>query len=415
MIISLCSVEHVFSGKFAENDLSRSISDFTVGLTRHHSSNYVAGRRDLVWSPLSIYQAMLMVGEGADGLTFSELQRLTHLKERETYRQWSSTMFDHVQSMLDEVRKSNVSFNLVNQLYADEEFDLDEEFNKNLEKFYRSKLELIDFNDADAAADRINKWIGEQTNEMIKNLLKPKDIDPTTRLMLINAFHFKAPWLKPFDRDLTTKENFTLSTDRTIELSMMHQTSHFSYYYDKKHRSQWINLPYKGNRRFVLTLALPDEGVELRQLEKKILRNSKVLKTIFNNLDNRTNSHRRVELILPKFRIESSFDFVPIAKDFFNVKSAFDSEKADFSLMSASRNRDLFVSKIIHKALIDVDEAGSEAAAVTVVQMLSRSGMFLHENPIRLVFSRAFLFYLRDLSVNVPLFVGRFTGISMSN
>jgi len=81
--------------------------------------------------------------------------------------------------------------------------------------------------------------------------------------------------------------------------------------------------------------------------------------------------------------------------------------------MSSTRERDLFISKIIHKAVIDVDEAGTEAAAVTVIQMLSRSGMFLHEDPVRLVFSRPFLFYLRDINIKIPLFVGRFTGMSM--
>jgi serpin B len=194
----------------------------------------------------------------------------------------------------------------------------------------------------------------------------------------------------------------------------MHLTSRFSYYYDKKYRSQWINLPYKGNNRYVLTLALPDKKLQLRSLEKKILRNSKILSNIFHALDNPKNGNTRIELSLPKFRIESSLDFVKYFKQYYNVRIPFDADQADFSLMSSSGNRDLFISKIIHKAVIDIDEAGTEAAAVTVVQMLSRSGMFLHEDPIKLTFSRPFLFYLRDINIKIPLFVGRFTGIPMS-
>jgi len=137
------------------------------------------------------------------------------------------------------------------------------------------------------------------------------------------------------------------------------------------------------------------------------------LVNIFNQLDDNSNSNKRVQLALPKFRIESSLDFVQHFKRYYNVKAPFDANNADFSPMSASGERDLFISKIIHKAVIDVDEAGTEAAAVTVIQMLSRSGMFLHEEPIKLTFSRPFLFYLRDVKSKVPLFVGRFTGIPM--
>jgi serpin B len=414
LFVTLLHINNAVHSKSVEKDLSKSILDFTVGFSRHHSSSNIAGRRNLVWSPLSLYAAMLMVGEGADGTTFTELERITHLKTKQAYREWSSGFLNDVKKNLKDNRQYNISLNIANRLYADNDFDLDDEFNKNLEKYYQSQLELIDFSEKQKSADQINKWISNQTNNIIKNILKASDIHPLTRLMLVNALHFKAPWFKPFDSELSTKENFTLSTGRLIELQTMHLTSHFSYYYDKKYKSQWINLPYKGNNRYVLTLALPDKNVELRVLEKKILRNSKILSNIFHLLDNRTNVNTRVQLSLPKFRIESSLDFVQHFKQYYNVKIPFDGDEADFSLMSSSRERDLFISKIIHKAVIDVDEAGTEAAAVTVIQMLSRSGMFLHEDPIQLTFSRPFLFYLRDINIKIPLFVGRFTGMSMT-
>lgn len=414
LFVTLLHINNAVQTKSSEKDLSKSILDFTVGFSRHHSSSDVAGRRNLVWSPLSLYQAMLMVGEGANGDTFTEFERITHLKTKEEYRQWSSGFLNNIKQNLKTNRRFNVSLNVANRLYADDDFDLDKEFNKNLEKYYQSQLELINFSEKEKSAEIINKWISNQTNNIIKNILKPNDIHPLTRLMLVNALHFKAPWAKAFDSDLTTKENFTLSTGRLIELQTMQLVSHFSYYYDKKYKSQWINLPYKGNSCYVLTLALPDKNTELRLLEKKILRNSKVLSTIFHSLDNPTNGNKRIQLSLPKFRIESSLDFVEYFKQYYNVRTPFDGDKADFSLMSATRERDLLISKIIHKAVIDVDEAGTEAAAVTIVQMLSRSGMFLHEDPIQLTFSRPFLFYLRDINIKIPLFVGRFTGMSMS-
>lgn len=414
LVIILLTIEQIVCAKTIDNNLSKSISEFTLGFTRHHSATDVVGRRSLVWSPLSLYAAMLMVGEGADGNTFKELQQITHLNNKEAYRQWSTNFYNDVKKNLKENRQYNISLNVANRLYADDDFDLDDEFNKNLEKYYFSQLELINFSEKEQSAKQINQWIANQTNNVIKNMLKPNDIHPLTRLMLVNALHFRAPWSRPFDADLTTKENFTLSTGKLVELKTMHMTAHFSYYHDKKHQSQWINLPYKGNNRYVLTLALPDKDIQLRVLEKKLLRNSKILSNIFDTLDNRSKVNTRIQLSVPKFRIESSLDFVQYFRQYYNVQLPFDGDKADFSLMSSSRERDLFISKILHKAVIDVDETGTEAAAVTIVQMLSRSGMFLHEDPIHLTFSRPFLFYLRDINLKVPLFVGRYTGISAS-
>jgi serpin B len=413
LVVTLLLLYNAVHSKITEKDLSKSILDFTIGFSRHHSSSDVAGRRNLVWSPLSLYEAMLMVGEGADGNTFTELQHITHLKTKEAYREWSSGFLNNVKKNFKDNRQYNISLNIANRLYAANDFQLDDKFNKDLEKYYQSQLELIDFNQAENSADQINQWISNQTNNIINKVLKASDINPMTRLMLVNALHFKAPWFKPFDSDLSTKENFTLSTGRLIELQTMHSILHLPYYYDKKHKSQWINIPYKGNNRYVLTLALPDKDTQLRTLEKKVLRNSKILSNIFHLLDNPTNGNTRIQLSLPKFRIESSLDFVQHFKQYYNVKIPFDADKADFSLMSSTRERDLFISKIIHKAVIDIDEAGTEAAAVTIVQLLSRSGMFLHEDPIQLAFSRPFLFYLRDINIKIPLFIGRFTGMSM--
>jgi len=393
------------------NDLTPSILKFTNGFSRYHSFPHVVGRRDIVWSPLSLYEAMLMVHEGAAGDTAKELQRITHLKTKDEHQQWSLTYLTDLEGSKDN-RQSNISVKIANRLYADEEFNLDQEFKNNLKKFYHSDLELLDISKPDECAKRVNDWISNQTNQMIKNVLKPADITPMLRLMLVNALHFKGAWAKSFDADLTTKDNFTLSNGKKIEVSMMHQTAHFSYHHDKKHQAQWINLPYKGNNRYVLTLALPDASIELRSLEQKIS-TTRVLENIFEKLDNRSLVPTRVQLALPKFRIESSLDMISHFKNFYKVKLPFDANNADFSLMSSSRSKDLFISKIIHKAVIDVDEAGTEASAVTVIQMLSRSGMFLHEDPVRLFFTRPFLFYLRDVNMKVPLFVGRFTGIPM--
>jgi serpin B len=413
LIVTLLQITNVVHSKSVDKDLSKSILGFTREFSPYHAKQDIAGRASLVWSPLSLYQAMLMVGEGADGDTFKEFQHITHLTKREDFRKWSLGFLNDAKKNSEKNRRYNISLNVANRLYADKNFELNNEFNEKLEKYYDSQLDLIDFKETEKSANRINQWISNQTNNIIKNVLKPKNINPLTRLMLVNALYFKAPWSKPFHPKLTTEKNFTLSTKQIIKLPTMNLTSHFSYYYDKENKSHWINLPYKGNNRYVLTLALPDNDNPLYQLEV-YLRNLEVLSTIFHSLDNQKNGNKRVQLSLPKFRIESSLDFVQYFKKYYNVTLPFDANEADFSLMSKNRKRDLFISKIIHKAVIDVDEAGTEAAAITVVQVEFLSGMSSYETPMQLSFSRPFLFYLRDINLKIPLFVGRFTGMPMT-
>jgi serpin B len=409
LVVTLLQITNIVHSQSVDKNLSKSILDFTVRFSSHHGKQNIVGSRSLVWSPLSLYQAMLMVGEGADGNTFKQFERITNLKTKEDYHQWSLGFLNDAKDNLEKNHRYNISLNVANRLYADKNFDLNKQFNEKLKKYYHSELELIDFNERKKSANQINQWISNQTNNIIKNVLKPNDINRSTCLMLVNALHFKAPWSEPFHPKLTTNENFTLSNGKIIELQTMHLTSHFSYYYDKDHKSQWINLPYKGNNRYVLTLALPDKDNKLFQLEG-YLRNSEVLSNIFHSLDNPKTGSTHVELSLPKFRIESSLDFVQYFKKYYNVTLPFNAKKADFSLMSSKGERDLFISKIIHKAVIDVDEAGTEAAAVTVIRMQTYSASY--ETPLS--FSRPFLFYLRDINLKIPLFVGRFTGMPMT-
>jgi serpin B len=412
-VVILFQTAEAAGSKSVEKDLSTSILPFTVQFTHRHGYKDFARRGSLVWSPVSLYEAMLMVSEGANGSTFKELERITHLNTRKEYRQWSQHFLNVAKRISEENTRFNISMKVANRLYADEKFQLNQEFNNDLEKYYHSPLEQVNFSEKEKSAKQINAWISNQTNNIIKDILKAKDINPLTRLMLVNALHFKGPWAKPFPLKLTTEENFTLSNGSIIQLKTMHLTSDFSYYHDEGNKTQWINLPYKGNNRYVLTLGLPHQDDKLYKSEL-YLQDSTVLSNIFNALDNSKNGNKRVQLSLPKFRIESSLDFVHYFKTYYNVTSAFDANKADFSLMSANGERGLFISKIIQKSVINVDEYGTEAAAASVIQLDGRSGMHIHEKTIELSFSRPFLFYLRDIRLKIPLFAGRFTAISMS-
>jgi serpin B len=353
--------------------------------------------------------ALAMTSEGAQGKTFDQLQHAIQLPNRKTIRQWSS---NYIRSQKNEntplpsnVNKNNsCQVSIANRLYANDKFIVRPEFSQILSKFYESPLESINFAQPQLAADHINSWVANKTNNKIPTVLSANDIDPIlTRLILVNALHFKGPWAFPFDSNQTIPDNFTLSSGNNVLVPSMHLVEHFAYL--KQNNAQWINLPYSSqNGRYVMTLALPDDT--LTGLEQRLV-SGKELANIFTQLDtNDEVDHPRIHLSMPKFRIESTLDFITELKSYYNVTLPFDAQKADFSLMSTNKEP-LYITKIVHKAMIDVNEAGTEAAAVTAVIVGTRS---MPRRPFPLKFDRPFLFFLRDRQAQVPLFIGRYTG-----
>ncbi|CAF0808007.1 unnamed protein product [Didymodactylos carnosus] len=391
--------------------LAQPLLHFTAKFARHHSSTDVVGRRNLIWSPLSLYLAMLMAGEGSEGKTFSEFEHITGMKTKDDYHQWINKFFQSLNKHQQHRKTSRASnqtttFTVANRLYADKTFELNDKYNNILKEHYQSELQLVDFSQQEEAAEIINNWIANKTNDKIKKLLSKKDIHSLTRLILVNALYFKGSWVKSFDDTQTEEGQFYLSTKKIIKQQMMNIVNQYRYYNDPKHNCQWVNIPYQNNE-YVLTLALPNKNIPLLNLEKKL----RELDGVFDTL-NKMSSTKKIQLKLPKFKIESSLDFVKYFKQFYNVHQAFDQQKADFSYMNKNGKPELFISKIKHKAIIEIDEYGTEASAATVITMLSRSGMGLFETPITLTFDKPFLFYLRNIHNNIPLFVGRYTGIS---
>ena len=126
LLLTLLHIINAVHSKATIKDLSTSILDFTLGFSRYHSLSNIVGRRSLVWSPLSLYEAMLMVGEGANENTFAEFERITHLKTKQAYREWSTQFLNDAKRNMNDNRQFNISLNIANRLYADDDFDLDD-------------------------------------------------------------------------------------------------------------------------------------------------------------------------------------------------------------------------------------------------------------------------------------------------
>ena len=286
-----------------------------------------------------------------------------------------------------------------------------------MEKDFASGLFPVDFiHQAEAARARINNWVEERTEQKIKDLLHPLDVDASTRLVLVNAIYFKGSWTTPFLREATREGQFHLADGGTKPVSLMSHTfqaNEVQYaditngkvpcqvlslgYFDKS--GQPGGRPPAAGPGVSMLVVLPRATKDLGALEQALT--AEQLAGWVNQL-----SAVRLSVFLPKFKIKQRFSLEDNLKAL-GVVNAFllpDGPKgADFSGMNGAH--DLYISKVIHQAYVGVDEAGTEAAAATAVAMRFGGGapapspVFRADHP--------FLFFVRENSTGSILFMGR--------
>ena len=278
-----------------------------------------------------------------------------------------------------------------NKVFVRKGFPLFKRFTKILIDSFHSSIQDIDFGDSKAASDEINGWVEDKTKDKIKDLIKPNIIKIDTSLVLVNAIYFKSNWVKKFDK--TKMRKFQISPSSSVEVPMMMKSDTvFTARLDIL-SSTMVELPYKGDR-IVMQILLPETKNSLEDLEDK-LRNVEI-----HDMFEKEKIKTKVEINLPKFKQEST---LPLKEDLkkLDLKNMFNAGKANFSGIT-DRNR-LYVSHVVQKAIIEVDEKGTEAAAGTaaVTTTRSRGPMFIADHP--------FIFYLRDKESGMLLFQGKVT------
>ncbi len=269
------------------------------------------------------------------------------------------------------------------------------DFQKQVEVQYLGGVFPINFRSSKIEALRaINTWVEDQTRNKIRDLIKPDQIGQGTRLVLTNALYFKGLWANPFSEQRTAMGDFHVSASETIKTPLMNQTERFRYVEAKEFRA--LELPYKG-RSLSFVLLLPKAVDGLPALESSLSAES--LSNVLGGF-----SPHRVDVTLPRFKVTSEFELKP-ALSALGMVRAFDPTRADFSGMTGTR--DFSLSAVIHKAFIDVQEAGTEAAAATAVVMM-RSAMVVPTEPVVFRADHPFLFLIRDIRTGTILFLGRF-------
>jgi serpin B len=270
---------------------------------------------------------------------------------------------------------------LANAVWAQRGEALLEAYVELLRGTYGAPPEPVDFAVPAPVAERINAWVSGRTHERIQDIVNAGMLTPDTRLVLVNALWFKAAWETPFNPRVTKERAFTLASGAQVSVPFMAQTAVFAY--AEKDGAQAVELPYKGDR-FSMIVVLPAGG-EPRAVPQGLLE----------ALDAAS-----VQVHLPRFRIETAYrleDTLPAM----GMKAAFRRD-ADFSGINGQR--DLFLSVVVHKAFVAVDEAGTEAAAATAVMTLrgeapTKTAEFRADRP--------FLFLIRDTKTGTVLFLGR--------
>jgi len=368
---------------------------------------------NLFFSPYSISTALAMTYAGAQGETESQMAKVLHFPTRQDgpkvappepneksitataweHKRFSSAFGKIIKDLNARGKKGKYELRVANALWDQKGYGFLKEFLNLIETDYGGCLNEVDFVTAvELARKTINDWVENQTNNKIKNLIPEGVLDSMTRLVLTNAIYFKGNWARQFKKEKTQNAPFTLLNGNKVDVPMMNQTADFNYI--QTDSFQGLELPYVNNELSMIIL-LPKKLDGLPELEGTVT---------IDNLSKWLNELRKREVIVfvPKFRMTSQFSLADVLKAM-GMTNAFVPDVADFSGINGKR--DLFISAVIHKAYVDVNEEGTEAAAATgVVMKLTSVG------PTQTIVFRAdhpFLFVIRDNRSGSILFIGR--------
>jgi serpin B len=345
---------------------------------------------NLFFSPYSISTALAMTYAGAKANTARQMSQVLHftLKPKQLH-----LAFGDLETRLNALRKKeDIELGVANALWAQKDYQFLQQFFDVVKQNYGAELSYADFKTAYESARReINAWVERQTNDKIKDLIKPGVLSALTRLVLANAIYFKGLWSSQFDESATQSTKFYLAPNTAVDVPMMRQEHEFNYM--ENDNLQVLELPYVGDDLSMIIL-LPKEMDGLTQVESSLSVES--LRSLLARL-----RQRKVTVFLPRFKLSSQFSLQDTLASL-DMPDAFKPGIADFSGMDGTRM--LHISAVVHKAFVDVNEEGTEAAAATgvVVRVTSAPAaptVFRADHP--------FIFLIQDNRSGSILFLGK--------
>jgi serpin B len=347
---------------------------------------------NLFYSPYSISVALAMTYAGARGETAQQMADTLHflLEQERLHPAFNWLDAELAKRGEGATGKDGEAFrlNIINAIWGQKGYEFLSDFLDVLAENYGAGLRILDFvNETEKSRIAINDWVSDQTEGRIKDLIPQDAITTSTCLVLTNAIYFNAAWEYPFHEDVTTDGPFYLLDGGQVIVPMMKQTEVFGYAQGEGHQA--VELPYDGEE-LSMVIILPEDG-QFEVFEEGL--QAQKIDDIITDLES-----TGVTLTMPQFEFESEFNLNETLKDM-GMPLAFSG--ADFSGMTGTR--DLYITQVLHKAFVSVDEAGTEAAAATAVVMEEEAP----EPHVEVTLDRPFIFLIRAIETGAILFVGR--------
>lgn len=350
---------------------------------------------NLFFSPESISTAFAMAYAGARGQTAAEMQHVLHFTLPPA--QLHPAMGTLLSSM--NAQHNGYQLRVADALWAQQDASFLPGFLKLVQTDYAAGFHRVNFKASpDVVSNTINHWVEQQTNNKIQNLIGHGVLTPATRLVLTNAIYFKGDWLNPFEKASTQNEEFHTSASQFVMASLMHRTGSYRYY--DGGTFQALELPYSGDE-LSMDVLLPKANNGLPALEQSFTASAA------GDWLQKLEPMDKVILTFPRFTMTQQFE-LSSALSAMGMPQAFGGA-ANFSGMTGKP--DFTISAAIHKAFIDVNEQGTEAAAATSIIMRATAARVPFPEPPPIVFraDHPFLFLIRDAKSGAILFLGRVT------
>lgn len=397
-IISLALLLSIlFLNDFMAQDtspLSKPLNRFSIELykklTRKEASN-------IVFSPVSISSAFAQMYLGSSYNTQEEISQLFGFSEDKDYFEKKFSEFS--QSVFAPPANSSMELINANSIWVQEQSPIKEEYIGRIKETFNTELFKVNFKDPERVASEANKWAGRNTKDKIREVISKDVIEDNTIMLLMNAIYFKDKWKNEFNKSATRDDNFFLNASNKIITPMMNTTNLFSYMDSGNFEA--VLLPYKTGNYSMLIL-LPKQVEGLTELENSL--DWIDVAELMSKLQS-----ANVDLSMPSFKFEYPVNNLKESLIDLGMVDAFDEGRADFrDMLTGTDKTGLYIQDIIHKALVEVNEKGTEAAAVTVVV----SGIYSRaiSAPIshyKMKIDHPFLFFIIETKTKSIMFMGR--------
>ena len=378
--------------------IAQSNNRFAADLYREIAQEKANGSGNIFFSPFSISSALALTYEGSRGTTADEIRSVFFFPAN------ASVMREGFAAITTGLNQGNAGYTLnpANALWAENTSAFLPGYTSIAHQYYGANATSLDFaGQPDASRQTINDWVAGNTNNKIQDLLPAGSIDPATRLVITNAVYYKGTWEKQFDANLTSDASFTRPDGTTVTVRMMQRTDEDAVYpYAETPDLQMLSLPYTtASGKGLSMIVLLPKGNNLSAAEPYLdPANLSALE--------QAASSRQVKVYLPKFKLESQYSLKDTLSAM-GMPTAF-SGAADFSGMDGAQ--DLYISDVYHKAYIEVNEEGTEAAAATGVVMRWAAVAPGSEEPVPVFRAdHPFLFLIQDDDTGAILFAGQVT------